>query len=190
MSTIHHKPSTTPWIPLTKTPKIIKISTISKTPNPLIQKIPNLFFPSAFCTSIYHLEALICRHNQSFSMSSEEIDIPRPPEGDDGLENPMRAVVVVNSPDVPEGEMEERMLDCVQTFDEVDQFFDKFDEEVAVPNESHIKYEVGSDGLVVIIVDLRKLKDTVLAFIDKFAAEVGDNARDDPEEAAPKRAKK
>lgn len=123
-------------------------------------------------------------------MSSEEIDIPRPPEGDDGLENPMRAIVVVNSPDVPEGEMEERMLDCVQTFDEVDQFFDKFDEEVAVPNESHIKYEVGSDGLVVIIVDLRKLKDSVLAFIDKFAAEVGDNARDDPEETAPKRAKK
>lgn len=123
-------------------------------------------------------------------MASEEIDIPRPADGDDGLENPMRAVVVVNSPDLPEGEMDERMLDCVQTFDEVDQFFDKFDEEVAVPNEDHIKYEVGSDGLVVIIVDLRKLKETVLAFIDKFAAEVGDSEKDDPEATPAKRARK
>lgn len=89
---------------------------------------------------------------------------------------------MVNSPDVPEGEMEERMLDCVQTFDEVDLFFDKFDEDVALPNESHIKYEVGLDGLVVIIVDSKRLKETVLKFIDDFAAEVADAAKDDPTE--------
>ncbi|KAF3994218.1 hypothetical protein FT663_00188 [Candidozyma haemuli var. vulneris] len=130
-------------------------------------------------------------------MPPEDIPISRPNEEDDGLENPMRAIVVVNSPDVPEGEMEERMLDCVQTFDEVDQFFDKFDEDVAMPNESHIKYEVGSDGLVVIIVDSKELKSTVLKFIDDFAAKVGDSAKDDAskdgddeEEASAKRQRK
>lgn len=113
-------------------------------------------------------------------MPPEDIPIISRQQEDDGLENPMRAIVVVNSPEVPEGEMEERMLDCVQTFDEVDKFFDKFDEEVAMPNEGHIKYEVGSDGLVVIIVDTKELKDTVLKFVDDFAALVGDEAKDDP----------
>lgn len=120
--------------------------------------------------------------HQLFTMPPENIPNPRQTGEDDGLENPMRAIVVVNSPDVPEGEMEERMLDCVQTFDEVDLFFDKFDEDVALPNESHIKYEVGLDGLVVIIVDSKRLKETVLKFIDDFAAEVADAAKDDPTE--------
>lgn len=102
---------------------------------------------------------------------SEEIDIPSHAEDHDGLENPLRALVVVNSPDVPDGDMEERMLDSIQTFDEVDKFFDTFDEKVAYPNEDHIKYEVGSDGLVVIVVDLAKVQQTVLKFIDDFVAD-------------------
>lgn len=43
---------------------------------------------------------------------------------------------------------------------------------MAVPNEGHIKYEVGSDGLVVIIVDSTKLKDDAVKFIDDYAKEL------------------
>ncbi|SGZ54793.1 CIC11C00000002307 [Sungouiella intermedia] len=110
---------------------------------------------------------------------TEEIDIPSHREDDEGLDNPLRAIIVVNSPDVPDGEMEERMLDSIQTFDEVDKFFDTFDETVAYPNKDHIKYEVGSDGLVVFVVDLKKLKDDVLKFIDEFVTEFDDQLVDE-----------
>ncbi|EEQ37015.1 hypothetical protein EJF18_11168 [Clavispora lusitaniae] len=113
---------------------------------------------------------------------AQEIDIPTRPEGHEGLDNPLRAIVVVNSPDVPDGDMEERMLDCIQTFDEVDKFFDAFDEKVAYPNENHIKYEVGSDGLVVVVVDTLKLRDEVLKFIDGYVAEFGDELDDEVDE--------
>lgn len=110
---------------------------------------------------------------------SEEIEIPARPEGHEGLDNPLRAVVVVNSPDVPEGDMEERMLDTIQTFDEVDKFFDAFDEKISYPNEGHIKYEVGSDGLVVFVVDSLKLRDEVLAFIDGYVGDFDDQLEDE-----------
>lgn len=97
----------------------------------------------------------------------------------DGLDNPLRAIVVVNSPEVPEGEMQERMLDTIQAFDEVEQFFDKFDQEVAIPNEYHLKYEVGSDGLVVFVVDSLDLQAQVLKYIDDFS-----NAAEENETAA------
>ncbi|KAM9894052.1 hypothetical protein OXX79_008952 [Metschnikowia pulcherrima] len=102
---------------------------------------------------------------------SQESDIVFKTDETGDLDNPLRAIIVVNSPDVPEGEMEERMLDGVQTFEEVDAFFDKFDEKIAFPNEEHIKYEVGSDGLVVFVVDSSKLKSDVIAFLDQFAKE-------------------
>lgn len=110
---------------------------------------------------------------------TEEIDIPTRAEDHEGLENPLRAIIVVNSPDVPDGDMEERMLDSIQTFDEVDKFFDTFDEKVAYPNKDHIKYEVGSDGLVVFVVDLNKLKEEVLKFIDEFVADFDEHIEDD-----------
>lgn len=100
---------------------------------------------------------------------TEEIEIPPRPENLDGLDNPIRAVIVTNEPGLAEGSMEERMLDVVQTFDEVDAFFDKFDEEVAVPNEGHLKYEVGSDGLVVFVVDSKDLSKKVSLFIDEYS---------------------
>lgn len=108
-----------------------------------------------------------------------EIDIPQRNEDHEGLENPLRAIIVVNSPDVPDGDMEERMLDSIQTFDEVDHFFDLFDEKVAYPNEEHIKYEVGSDGLVVFVVDLNKLKEEVLTFIDEFVSSFENKQEDE-----------
>ncbi|KAM9915391.1 hypothetical protein OXX59_010555, partial [Metschnikowia pulcherrima] len=54
---------------------------------------------------------------------SQESDIVFKTDETGDLDNPLRAIIVVNSPDVPEGEMEERMLDGVQTFEEVDAFF-------------------------------------------------------------------
>lgn len=99
-------------------------------------------------------------------MSDEEVPEIR---SDDELENPMRVVMVINSSDHPEGEMEERLLDSIQSLKEVNAFFDKFDEEVAIPNDGHIKYEVGSDGLVVIITDNAKLHEIVIKFVDNIA---------------------
>lgn len=110
---------------------------------------------------------------------TEEIDIPSQREDHEGLDNPLRAIIVVNSPDVPDGDMEERMLDNIQTFDEVDKFFDTFDEKIAIPNKDHIKYEVGSDGLVVFVVDLNKLKDEVVVFIDDFVTEFENEQEDE-----------
>ncbi|RCK62562.1 hypothetical protein Cantr_09310 [Candida viswanathii] len=86
------------------------------------------------------------------------------------LDNPLRIILVVDHPEDKESnEMEERLLDLIQSFQQMDSFFDRFDETIAVPNESHIKYEVGSDGLVVIIVDNLKLRDEVLKFVDGYA---------------------
>ncbi|GEQ72560.1 hypothetical protein JCM33374_g6247 [Metschnikowia sp. JCM 33374] len=102
---------------------------------------------------------------------SQDSDIVFKSDQGADLDNPLRAIIVVNSSDAPEGEMEERMLDGIQTFDEVDAFFDLFDFKVAYPNEEHIKYEVGSDGLVVFVVDSLKLKSTVLEFLDEFVTE-------------------
>lgn len=117
---------------------------------------------------------------------TEKIDIPSHGDDHDGLDNPLRAIIVVNSTDVPDGDMEERMLDSIQTFDEVDKFFDTFDEKVAYPNENHIKYEVGSDGLVVFVVDLKKLQEEVLKFIDTFVADFDEQLVDDLEGTAKK----
>lgn len=108
---------------------------------------------------------------------TEAVDIPQHEshgEGE-GLDNPLRAIVVVNLPEAPEGEMQERMLDAIQAFDEVEAFFDQFDEAVAIPNENHIKYEVGSDGLVIFVVDSLELQATVLKYIDEFSKHVDDD---------------
>ncbi|ODV81257.1 DUF1892-domain-containing protein, partial [Suhomyces tanzawaensis NRRL Y-17324] len=94
-------------------------------------------------------------------MSDEEIVMEE-------LENPLRAIIVVNSPENPDGDMEERLLDSIQSFDDMNQFFDNFDEKIAIPNEGHIKYEVGSDGLVVIVVDNLELRNKALEFMDDY----------------------
>ncbi|CAH6720694.1 uncharacterized protein CLIB1444_04S05820 [[Candida] jaroonii] len=71
-------------------------------------------------------------------------------------------------------DLTERLMDYVQTMEEVDEFFNEFDDKIAYPNEGHIKYEVGSDGLVVILVDTADLRDKVVKFIDEF------NEKDEP----------
>lgn len=99
-------------------------------------------------------------------MSDSEIPSHLVEDGE--LDNPIRAIIVVNSPDLPEGEMEERLLDSIQSFEDMNSFFDKFDETVAIPNEEHIKYEVGSDGMVVVLVDSQELKTEVVKFFDAY----------------------
>lgn len=89
----------------------------------------------------------------------------------EALDNPLRVIIVVQSEDVPDGDMEERMLDQIQLFEEMNAFFDAFDDKIALPNESHIKYEVGLDGLVVIVVDTLELRDKALAFMDDYSNE-------------------
>ncbi|KAG2732631.1 hypothetical protein G9P44_005048 [Scheffersomyces stipitis] len=102
---------------------------------------------------------------------------------DEDLDNPLRIIIVVNSPEHPEGEMEERLLDSIQSMEDVNTFFDTFDEKVAIPNEGHIKYEVGSDGLVVIVVDTLQLRNDVLKFLDEHVAEVSSTSKS-PEDQA------
>lgn len=106
--------------------------------------------------------------------------------GDD-LDHPLRAIIVVNAPGEKEGDMEERLLDGVQSFDEMNDFFDNFDETIALPNEGHIKYEVGSDGLVVIVVDNQELREKALEFFDGYVAKEKEG---DAEEEGLKKKKK
>lgn len=126
-------------------------------------------------------------------MTAEEAEFPVGTQNEegDGLDNPLRAIIVVNSPEAPEGEMEQRMLDSIQTFDEVNDFFDKFDEKIAFPNKDNIKYEVGSDGLVVFIVDTVALKETVMSFMDEYSSQneptTIDDEKDEDEPSAKKR---
>lgn len=110
-----------------------------------------------------------------------DIEIPQHIQDQGELDNPLRAIIVVNSPSVPEGEMEERLLDSIQSFDDMNDFFDKFDENVAIPNEGHIKYEVGSDGLVVFVVDSTDLKNESLKWIDQYVTNFEDKLVDNVE---------
>lgn len=41
----------------------------------------------------------------------------------------------------------------VDELDALNKWFDKFDEEICIPNEGHIKYEITSDGMMVLILD-------------------------------------
>ncbi|EER35863.1 conserved hypothetical protein [Candida tropicalis MYA-3404] len=112
---------------------------------------------------------------------------------EEDLDNPLRIILVIDHPENKElNEMEERLLDSIQSFKQMDLFFDKFDENIAMPNESHIKYEVGSDGLVVIIVDNLKLRDEVLTFIDGYTNndEKSDESENDGNRSDKKKMKK
>lgn len=95
------------------------------------------------------------QHEETFEKPSE-------------LDNPLRIVIVINSSEKLDGDLQQRLMDYVQTMDEVDEFFNEFDDAIAIPNDGHIKYEVGSDGLVVIMVDTIELRDLALKFIDEY----------------------
>lgn len=51
--------------------------------------------------------------------------------------------------------------------DILNKWFDKFDEEICIPNEGHIKYEITSDGLIVLILD-KELDHEFVARVREF----------------------
>lgn len=57
---------------------------------------------------------------------------------------------------------------AVDQLDELNSWFDKFDEEISIPNEGHIKYEITSDGIIVLIVDkeMEPLVTKVRSFVE------------------------
>ena len=114
-------------------------------------------------------------------MSDEEIRHPVDADGE--LDNPLRAIIVFQKEGETSGDMEERLLDSVQSFEAMNSFFDQFDETIAIPNEDHIKYEVGSDGLVVVIVDSQQLLDKTLKFFDSYSTDGSGENTDGVEES-------
>ncbi|CAI5755774.1 unnamed protein product [Candida verbasci] len=126
-------------------------------------------------------------------------DIP----SDEELDNPIRIILVIdnkfneNGEDMKniddakdekeenskkENEMEEILLDNIQSFKLMNEFFDQFDESIAIPNEGKIKYEVGSDGLVIIIVESKDLFDKTQKFIEDYDNELSKKLENTNEE--------
>ncbi|KAK5780208.1 uncharacterized protein PWA37_001400 [Arxiozyma heterogenica] len=61
------------------------------------------------------------------------------------------------------------------TVDELDilnEWFDKFDEEICIPNEGHIKYEISSDGLIILMLDkeIENVYQKILKFVENHQA--------------------
>lgn len=54
----------------------------------------------------------------------------------------------------------------VDELDALNKWFDKFDEEICIPNEGHIKYEITSDGMMVLILD--KDSEHLIDVVKKF----------------------
>ncbi|CAL9731088.1 hypothetical protein MOUN0_L00826 [Monosporozyma unispora] len=62
-----------------------------------------------------------------------------------------------------------RLPFAIDELDVLNKWFDKFDEEICIPNEGHIKYEISSDGLIVLM--LGKEIESVYETIKKFVAQ-------------------
>ncbi|KAG7856131.1 hypothetical protein KL919_004524 [Ogataea angusta] len=54
--------------------------------------------------------------------------------------------------------MQEYVLAGIDSMEKMNEWFDRFDEQVAYPNEGNIKYDVGSDGVVVVIVKTQEVR--------------------------------
>lgn len=78
--------------------------------------------------------------------------------------------------------VDEFILSNLESLDAVNALFDEFDSKIAYPNEGHIKYEVGSDGLCVIIVDSVSLKASVVEFVQSYGAISNDSLGNDGNE--------
>lgn len=112
---------------------------------------------------------------------SDEDEIPHF-DSQDELDHPMKVLAVLKTDDSPEGSLEERLVAGIRTHGAMNDFFDDFDEKIAIPNEGHIKYEVGSDGLVVILADNEELFDKVVKFIDDVSAKLEEEDEEDAED--------
>ncbi len=101
----------------------------------------------------------------------------------DQAENDFRVLVLVqkdigkaegSSTDisVDQSEAKGKILEGITSFTGINKFFDSFDEQIAYPNQGQLKYDVGSDGFIVIIVGSNDLKEKVLSFIDAYLAQI------------------
>lgn len=56
----------------------------------------------------------------------------------------------------------------VEEMDLLNSWFDRFDEQICIPNEGCVKYEISSDGLIVLILDksVEHLVDAVKNFVE------------------------
>ncbi|CAH00239.1 uncharacterized protein KLLA0_D01661g [Kluyveromyces lactis] len=61
----------------------------------------------------------------------------------------------------------------VDEMDLLNSWFDKFDEKICIPNEGHIKYEISSDGLIVLILDksIEHIVQEVTSFVEQNVPE-------------------
>ncbi|TID29927.1 hypothetical protein CANINC_001438 [Pichia inconspicua] len=121
-------------------------------------------------------EEFIVRHQEEEDVEAE-VEVP---EGEEEVfEDEFRVLVIANSSvsadengetkvSIEQSDMDEIMLRQVRTLNDVNEFFDDFDAKIAQPNDGHLKYEVGSDGLCVVLVDTVKLKNEVVEFINNF----------------------
>lgn len=103
-----------------------------------------------------------------------------------GVENAYRMLVLLEEPvqgTKPEDEkkVHEFIDELVLPFnvDEIDQlnsWFDKFDEHICIPNEGHIKYEITSDGIIVLILDkeMEPLVGEVRSFVETHGIREGE----------------
>lgn len=100
-------------------------------------------------------------------------------ENETVFDNEFRILILANSSvsgneegstkvSVEESDMEEILVRAVRTLNDVNEFFDNFDAKIAEPNDGHLKYEVGSDGLCVVLVDTIELKNKVVEFVNQF----------------------
>ncbi|ODV86190.1 hypothetical protein CANARDRAFT_27450 [[Candida] arabinofermentans NRRL YB-2248] len=94
------------------------------------------------------------------------------------LTQPFNTSTSDNSINVEQSQLEERILSNITTFTKVNEFFDNFDELIAYPNQSQIKYDVGSDGMCVVVVDNDDMKGKVLEFIDQYLITLSEKDKD------------
>ncbi|CEP65021.1 uncharacterized protein LALA0_S17e00386g [Lachancea lanzarotensis] len=72
----------------------------------------------------------------------------------------------------------------IEEMDKLNEWFDKFDAEICIPNEGFIKYEISSDGLVMLLLDKSReaVANQVRAFVQRTKAEGPDNEDEDEDE--------
>lgn len=85
---------------------------------------------------------------------------------------------------VESSDIKEKLLEGIDSFTGINEFFDAFDQQVAYPNEGRLKYDVGSDGFIVIVVDGAELRQKVTEFIDEYLKKCAKNSEAKPEEDA------
>ncbi|SCV01867.1 LANO_0F13938g1_1 [Lachancea nothofagi CBS 11611] len=70
----------------------------------------------------------------------------------------------------------------IEDMDKLNRWFDKFDADICIPNEGFIKYEISSDGLVVLLLD--RSKEDVVSQVREFVESTKIEYSDDDDESS------